>query len=306
MPTRFFRPLLKPLSPYGLAFCDFIEHDGVEHAGYLAFLFLLGVFPFIVFLTALTGMFGGERIGFFIADALIYNEFLPPDVARSLAPRIREIASGPPQQLLTLAIVGAIWTASSMVEGMRTIFNRAYRIYAPPPYVLRRLMSIGQLLLMTGVTVGVIAALVVIPGVVESFSLGRHVKSFLFELSAESGMRAFAAHYWYAIRMGTAAAVLFCVALALYAAVPNAAAARIRLAPGAFASVALWFASGKLLSLYLAEIRQVQIIYGSLGGVIATLIFFYFAAAALIYGAELNHHMGRRAEKKKADVFKAQ
>ena len=282
------------LRPYGYAFQDFIDHDGVEHAGYLAFLFLLGLFPFIVFLTALTGLFGGTRVGFSIAEAVIYNDILPKDIAASLLPRIREIASGPPQQLLTLAIVGAIWTASSMVEGMRTTFNRAYRIYSPPPYVLRRLMSVGQFLLITGLTVGVIAVCVVIPGVIDSFDAGHRFKESLAELMNDSGVSSFANHHWYAIRMCVAAVILFCVAAFLYATVPNASATRIRIVPGSVIAVLLWFLCGKLLSLYLKEIRQVEMIYGSLGGIIATLIFFYCAASALIYGAELNHHLQKK------------
>src|ERR1039457_4719681 len=83
-----------------------VEHDGIEHAGYLAFLGLLALFPFLVFVVALAGFIAeGEAGGQFIRLVLAH---LPPDMVQALPPRISEIISGPPQGLLTVSILGAI------------------------------------------------------------------------------------------------------------------------------------------------------------------------------------------------------
>lgn len=122
-----------------------IYHDGFELAGYLAFLGVLALFPFLVFTLALAGFVGEGRAGAEFIHLL--TNVLPPDMMKALSPRIAEIMSGPPQGLITVSILGAIWTSSSAVEGYRTVLNRAYHVLTPPSYIFRRLWSIAQILL---------------------------------------------------------------------------------------------------------------------------------------------------------------
>ena len=69
-----------------------VHHDGVEHAGYLAFLGLLALFPFLVFIVALAGFLGEGQAGSeFIR--LIFSQ-LPSGMVIALKPRIAEIISG--------------------------------------------------------------------------------------------------------------------------------------------------------------------------------------------------------------------
>ncbi len=114
------------------ALVNTINHDGVEHAGYLAFLLLLALFPFLVLLMALATFLGDSQIGMEFSHLIM--SYLPPHMVQALQPRIDEIASGPPTGLLSVAILGAIWTASSAVEGFRTVLNRAYHVATPPAH----------------------------------------------------------------------------------------------------------------------------------------------------------------------------
>jgi membrane protein len=120
----------------------------MEHAGYLSFLILLSIFPFLIVLISLASTFANFLDQYNIGWAFIIDH-MPQDILASLMPRIREIISGPPQSLLTLAIVGAVWTASSTIEGLRTILNKAYKVPVSPPYILRRVLSILQFLVIT-------------------------------------------------------------------------------------------------------------------------------------------------------------
>src|SRR3989338_10788634 len=144
---NFRKYFILPIKILRVALVDTIRQDGVEHAGYLAFLSILSIFPFLIFLISIIGHFGGEQVG----PKAIFNiiNSLPKEVVESLMPRIAEIISGPPQSFLTLAIIGVIWTASSSVEGLRTILNRAYRVHLPPPYLLRRLINIIEFFIIT-------------------------------------------------------------------------------------------------------------------------------------------------------------
>ncbi len=265
-----------------------IRHDGIEHAGYLAFLGLLALFPFLVFVFALAGFLGEGQAGMEFIK-LIFSQ-LPPDMVKALRPRIAEIISGPPQGLLTISILGALWTASSEVEGYRTVLNRAYHVTSPPAYIWRRLLSIAQTLIVSFILVTFMIILVIIPIISESILqlFGKH-----FHFDASTGnLIAY-------ISIGA----IFIVVSAAYYFLPNIKQNIHAVVPGAAIVTALWIGAAHLLSLYISQFNQVSLIYGSLGGIIATLLFFYISNIIFIYGAEFNYlvkmALGEKIEQKR-------
>ncbi len=251
-----------------------VEHDGVEHSGYMSFIILLSIFPFLVFLLALTTFIGASELG---QNFIVYFIDTMPELATdSLKSRINELGKSPPQSLMTLAIVGSIWTASSFVECLRTILNRVYEINTPPPYIRRRLLSIVQFLIISILITFIMFLLVIIPiflskiqVIVEVIDQYKHILNFLR----------------YSIILGS----LFMTASSLYYIVPNKQLSFSDVAPGALLTVILWVISGYLLSTYIMYYHQLSVIYGSLGGIIVTLIFFYIINIIFIYGAEFNY-----------------
>jgi membrane protein len=262
------------------ALVDTVDHDGVEHAGYLAFLGLLSFFPFLVFFVAMAGALGESDVGLHLMNLMLHNNLIPEKVVATLTPRIDEIVSGPPQGLLTLAIVGAIWTASSAVEGLRTILNRAYRVHTPPAYIFRRLLSIAQFLLLTAVLM--IAMLVLI-----FFPLLWEVISPYFP-----GARLWE-DYWSNLRFALTGFLMLLVVSCTYYILPNIRQRWRAVMPGAFVVVIGWMIAGTIFSAYLRHFNQVNLIYGSLGGIIVSLLFLYIFGMILVYGAEFNYHISR-------------
>lgn len=264
-----------------LAISDMIKHDGIEHAGYLSFLSILSFFPFLVFFTATLGVFGESSLGReFIDMVILQNQLLPNELRLTLEPRISEITSGPPQGLLTVAIVGAIWTASSAVEGFRTILNRAYRVHVPPAYIFRRLMSILQFLLLTGAIIVAMSVFILVPLLWTSISAHFPLQEWgLADLNL--------------LRYLVTIALLFLSVVAMYHLIPNIKLHFRDVAPGAALVVLGWMGAAGLLSIYLKHFDQVSIIYGSLGGIIATLLFFYVMSIIVIFGAEFNYRISR-------------
>ena len=82
---------------------------------------------------------------------------------------------------------------------------------------------------------------------------------------------------------------LFITSASLYYIVPNTTLNFTEVVPGALLTVILWVLSGYLLSTYIRYYNQLSIIYGSLGSIIVTLIFFYIINMIFIYGAEFNY-----------------
>ncbi len=253
-----------------------INHDGIEHAGYLAFLGLLAMFPFLVLVVAVIGFLGEGEIGAKLVTALLTA--LPGNLTVALKPRIEEIVSGPPQGLLTVSILGAIWTASSAVEGIRTILNRAYHVEAPPAYWFRRSMSVLQLLVFTFITISGMILVVTLQLILQPFSDWMDV-----HLSMESQL------YVRKVLIGISAAALFLAIASIYYLIPNIKQRFLAVAPGAILVVLGWWGAAWAFTYYLSHFNQVNLIYGSLGGVIAALVFLYLCNVIFIFGAEFNY-----------------
>jgi membrane protein len=253
-----------------------IYHDGIEHAGYLAFLNLLGLFPFLVFIVALAGFLGEGAVGSHFIQLVAAQ--LPPHMMQSITPRVTEITSGPPQGLLTVAILGAIWTSSSAVEGYRTVLNRAYHVATPPAYVWRRLLSIAQVLILSFVIV--IAMIIQV-----MLHISLDTANAIFDNSGVPLTGGQIAHTSLAL-------ILVVISLAYYF-LPNLKQKIHSVLPGAALVTLLWVEAAHLLSIYISQFNQVNLIYGSLAGVIATLLFFYVSNIIFIYGAELNYLLKR-------------
>ncbi|MFY9589668.1 YihY/virulence factor BrkB family protein [Rickettsia endosymbiont of Halotydeus destructor] len=258
------------------AFFRTIDHDGVEHSGYMSFMILLSIFPFLVFLLALTSFLGASELGQNFIQ--IFLESMPEQATESIQNRIRELLSAPPQSLMTLAVVGSVWTASSFVECLRTILNRVYEIKSPPPYIRRRLLSIIQFLIISILITLAMFLLVFIPIILTKIPV-------ILEVIEQYK------NILNVIRYALILALLFFGASSLYYILPNAKLNFVDVFPGAFLTVILWIISGYLLSTYIVYYNQLNIMYGSLGSIIVTLIFFYIINMIFIYGAEFNYLM---------------
>jgi len=260
-----------------------VHHDGIEHAGYLAFLAMLALFSFLIFFTALAGLLGqGDAGAQFINDLIA---ILPEHVASALHPRIDEILNGPPQGLLTAAIIGVIWTASSPVEGIRTILNRAYRVQTPPAYIWRRLLSIGQFFVLTLGVFMAMMMLVFVPVIWDNLWAQEWFIT-IFPMHKEDWQPV-----WGYARYGLSAGMLLLVVAISYYVLPNIKQKFIAVLPGTLIVLLGWLVMVDLFTGWLQNFDQVNLIYGSLGGIIATLIFFYLAGVIYIFGAELNYFL---------------
>ena len=270
-PRQLFRCLYR-------AVANTVNHDGIEHAGYLAFLGLLALFPFLVFVVAVVGVIGQGEVGAEVISWLISN--LPHQVSSAITPRIQEIISGPPQGLLTLSILGTIWTASSSVEGIRTVLNRAYNVHTPPAYLWRRLLSIVQMLFFATLLIAAMLLVVFVPVVFHNVESWLGIRLPLSEIASFGPVA-----YLFTL------CILFFGVSYIYYVIPNIRQHFISVAPGAFFVVLFWMGAAYLFSLYLTNFEQVNLIYGSLGGVIAALLFFYLCNMIFIFGAEFNHEI---------------
>ncbi|MGN7661817.1 MAG: YihY/virulence factor BrkB family protein, partial [Anaplasma sp.] len=198
---------------------------------------------------------------------------LPHETIAALLPRINEIVYGPPQSLLTVAIIGIVWTASSAIEGMRTVLNRAFRVSAPPPYILGRLFSILQFLVIVSMMMLSALCMVLVPIVFDALDYDIH---------------------WGYAKYAIGESVL-CISIAwVYFMLPNTRQRVSVVVPGAIAVTALWTLSSFAFSWYLSNFKVLHTMYGNLSGIVASMLFFYILSIFFIYGAELSYRCSKQ------------
>lgn len=251
-----------------------INHNGIEHSGYMSFMVLLSIFPFFIFILAFTDFLGASELGERFIQLAIEN--MPSKSIDSIRSRVKELVNTPPQGFLTLAIISSLWTSSSFVECLRTILNRVYEIKSPPNYFLRRILSIIQFLFISTVISLAMFLLVMIP--INLQKIPRFVKF----IQGDKTLIIFFRYFFIFLS-------LFISVCFLYYFIPNTKLQFSEVIPGAGLSVLLWISSGYLLSKYLVYYNQLNIIYGSLASIIITLIFFYIVNMIFILGAEFNY-----------------
>src|SRR6056300_1241672 len=99
------------------AIANFNKHDGMVMAGHLAFLGMLALFPFIIFLVSLAGTFGQSETGIEALSWLF--DSMPTDVASVLRAPIEQMVTTTNKGIMTFSIIGAIWVSSSAIDAAR-------------------------------------------------------------------------------------------------------------------------------------------------------------------------------------------
>lgn len=249
------------------------EHSGFTMAGAVAFSFVVSLFPFCIFVGALSGVFGGKELAVQAVAQLFH--ILPERVAQSLTPQVEEIMGRSRIDLLTLSAGVALFFATSAIETLRAALNVAYRVTEKRPYILCLLISMLFVLVSAASMLVLTWAVVAGPGLA-----ARYEASWLLNMLDSSWLNLGA-------RYGLAA---FVIAAQLFAFHLWLAAGKRRVQdvwPGVLLSVVLWLATAGLYSYYL-DINDYSRFYAGLSQLMVALIFFQVTAIVVILGAELN------------------
>ncbi len=256
-----------------LAVRRFTRHHGVEVAGYIAYTGLVALFPFLIFLLALAGLLGQvERIQGVLRDAFL---FLPPHIAQTLRPIVENIFQQPNAGLMSVGIIGTLWAASTGVEALRLALNESWRVAETRPLWRRRLQSVGFLFV---VAISFIAAATLIVA-------GPFLLHWVMQAAALPVDEAIA---WNLLRYVLGAGIIFVFLCALNRVLPNIRIGWKDVWRGALSTTLAWLLLGSVFSLYLVKVAHYNATYGSLGGVVITLLFLHASAIVFIWGADVN------------------
>jgi membrane protein len=211
-------------------------------------------------------------------EALKHKAGLPGHVAHAIGPgsKARDVLTARTGPLLWLGGAVGLWTVGSLIETIRDILRRAYGTKSTRPFWHYRLTAIGITLISVFAVMFAFSLQVVITG----------IDQFLRQILPFADQAIQIVALTRALPM-----VILCFALYyLYFSLTPSAYKDKRFPkwPGAVATALWWYGVTMLLPPTLSLLGGYDTTYGSLAGVMITLIFFFLVGLGVVIGAELN------------------
>jgi membrane protein len=250
-----------------------VDDDVAGLAAQLSYYFFLALFPAILFVLALASFFPLTDVTGDVSRSLA--PFVSPQVLALIQEQMQRLANDENGGLLTFGVAGALWSSSAAIVSIVGALNRAYDIEEGRPWWRVRLVAIG---LTIGVALFVLVAItLVLVGPTIADRLGQ-----------ATGWGTPFEWTWLVLQWPLVfGLVTIAISLTYYFA-PDADQDWAWITPGAVAATVLWLLASLLFKLYVANFTNYEGSYGTVGGVIVVLLWFYVSGIALLTGAELN------------------
>lgn len=239
-----------------------------RNAAAMTYYLLFAMFPFFIFVTSLLGLL---HLPTLTLDGQI-TRFLPEDVVAFLNLAIEHITKSSNNALLTFGLVFSVWFPLRAVSNLMEAINDIYGEEKSGSHSIRTAI-------LTALTI------VLTPAMLLLLLLGERVLGFVGEyipISAEfiTG--------WSRMRFVPMAAALLFMLSAVYFFSPSKIQKVRYILPGAVLSMGVWMLFSLIFSYYVDHMGRYSIIYGSIGVIIALLVWMDWSMIAMLMGAVFN------------------
>jgi len=258
--------------------------DGSIHAGNLAYMMIISLFPFFITAAAIFSAIGEPS-----QRAAAINTVLiavPPVVADVIEPVARSVIDARSGWLLWVSGFFGLWTVGSLIETMRDILRRAYGTKWEHAFWRYRLAS-------TGITLA--SVVLILLSIIAQVIIGTAqevIEAFLPQFYDVLGMLS--------ISRVAPAFILYGALWLLFASLtPGAYRGRnYPKWPGALFVTVWWIGVTTALPTVLRTFFSYDLTYGSLAGMMIALFFFYLVGLGMVVGAELNAALAETPEER--------
>jgi len=242
-------------------------------AAQLSYYFFLALFPALLFLVAIVSFIPVHGLLEMITSTL--GRVAPGEVITIVQDQILKIAHDQNSGLLTLGLLGTIWSTSSGVDAIISTLNEAYDIQEARPWWRVKLLAIGLTLALAVFIVLAFALLLVGPTLAEKvaswFYLG---PAFVWS--------------WKILQWPVVFGLVALAIAIIYYYAPDAEQEWIWITPGSVLATALWLITSLGFKFYVSHFGSYNATYGAIGGVIVLMLWFYVSSLVVLVGAELN------------------
>jgi membrane protein len=252
---------------------EVVADNCLNLAAQLAYYFFLALFPALLFLTAVVSFIPVQGLLEMITSTLA--RVAPGEVITIVQDQILKIANDKSGGLLTLGILGTIWSMSAGMDAIVSTLNEAYDIQEGRPWWRVKLTAIGLTLALAVFIVLAFALLMVGP------TLGEKVASWFYLGPAFVWS-------WTILQWPVVFGLVALGIAIIYYYAPDAEQEWIWITPGSVLATVLWLITSLLFKFYVMNFASYNATYGAIGGVIVLLLWLYVSSLAVLVGAELN------------------
>jgi membrane protein len=264
---------------------EFVSDNGLGLAAQLAYYFFFALFPTILVGIALASFFPLEHFLDRVVTTLA--GVMPGDVITIVQEQMRKISEAGNGGILTFGLLAALWSSSAAMVGLVDALNRAYDIEEARPWWKVRLLAIGLTIALTAFVLVAFALVLLGPMAAEY-------------VARISGLGPVLAWTWTILQWPLIVALVsFATGLVHYYA-PDAEQRWVWITPGAVLTAVLWLVASLGFKVYVTNFGTYTETYGTIGGVMVLLLWFYITGLVMLLGAELNAEIEHAAPYGKA------
>jgi membrane protein len=268
------------------------NHDNVsDTAAVLGYYFVYSLFPFLFFLATLAAYVPHVQVS--MDTVLARAHALVPSMAMSIIEKnLRALVAHPRPHLLTVGLAGTLYSASRGVDAVRRALNLAYDVKESRAFWKTELLAFGMTISCAVLVLFGIAALIA-GGDVGLWAAGKLDIARAYVL------------VWSWLRWPvTALLIMSCVALAYYL-LPDVEQEFRFITPGSVLGTLVWLLSTWGFSQYAGHFGSYNVTFGSIGGVVLLMTWFYLTAFIFIMGGEVNAILEAASDEGKASGARA-
>ncbi len=282
-------PAYNPWKLGGLSFYELgrrLWHESLQdevlgRAAQLSYYILLALFPMLLVLTALMGVFSVEN---YMPELMSYLRQVLPNDALSMVERfLKQVAEGSGTNILSLGGLGALWASSSGMTAIMDALNVVYGVKTDSrPFWRVRLIAI---VLTIGLAGFVILSLTL---VLYGPSIGAWIADFV-------GLGWAFIVAWNLLQWPVVVGIMLLVVGAIYYVCPDIHQDWRWVSPGSAFAVAMWLIVSLGFKLYVDNYGNYNKVYGSIAGVIVLMLWLYWSGMVLLVGGEVNAEIEKAA-----------
>lgn len=253
-------------------YADFNKDNVLALAAQLAYYALLALVPALIFLVSLVGLFPVQ-----VLDGMINSlqQVAPAEITTLVRQQIESISRGEPTGLLTFGFVAALWSSSAAIVAATDALNRAYDIEEGRPWWKVRLVAMG-------VTIALAVFIIV------AFALVLAGPTIAEWLATRTGMGTVFEWSWKILQWPLVILLVSTAIGLVFYFGPDAEQDWEWITPGAVLATVLWLLASLGFKIYVANFGSYNETYGTLGGIIVLMLWFYVSGLAVLTGAEMN------------------
>ncbi|NLP46641.1 MAG: YihY/virulence factor BrkB family protein [Epulopiscium sp.] len=252
-------------------FCRFREDEVPALGAQLTYYLILSFFPFLIFLLTLLSYtpLTNEQV----LQNLVH--LIPHSTYTIIVYFVEQLVADRNQTLLSFGMIGTLWAASRGVIAVIRGINKAYNEEETRSFWHIRSIALFYTVALAIVIIFTFGALVL------GKTIGEYIFSFFY-------MPHIFSLIWDWCRYVLSLCILVFIFAFLYRSTPNRTITIRESLPGAILATIAWVISSLLFSFYVNNFADFSSTYGSIGGIIALLIWLYISSIIIMMGGEIN------------------